>query len=67
MLAGMMNNEFGAQSRVNGFPVRTRGYENGKLGNSEQSVSQWREEDIPASMFEVPASYKQKQMPMGDQ
>jgi hypothetical protein len=67
MLAGMMNSEFGAQSRVNGFPVRTRGYENGKLGVSEQSVSLWREEDIPASMFEVPAGYTQKQMPMGGQ
>jgi hypothetical protein len=67
MLAGMMNNEFGAQARVNGFPVRTRGYENGKLGTSEHSVSLWREEDIPASMFEVPAGYTQKQMPMGGQ
>jgi hypothetical protein len=28
-------------------------------------VSVWREEAIPASMFEVPAGYKQKQMPMG--
>jgi hypothetical protein len=67
MLAGMRNNEFGAQARVNGFPVRTRGYENGKLGASENSLSLWREEDIPASMFEVPAGYTQKQMPMGDQ
>ena len=67
MLAGMMSNEFGAQSKVNGFPVRTRGYEDGKLGNTEHSMSVWREEAIPASMFEVPAGYKQKQMPMGDQ
>jgi hypothetical protein len=65
MLAGMMTNEFGAQAKVNGFPVRTRGYENGKLGDTEHNVSVWREEAIPASMFEVPAGYKQKQMPMG--
>ena len=65
MLAGMMSNEFGAQAKVNGFPVRTRAYENGKLGNSEHSMSLWREEAIPASMFEVPAGYKQKSM--GDQ
>jgi hypothetical protein len=65
MLAGMMSNEFGAQAKVNGFPVRTRGYENGKLGNSEHRMSLWREEAIPASMFEVPAGYKQKSM--GDQ
>jgi hypothetical protein len=65
MLAGMMTNEFSAQSKVNGFPVRTRGYENGKLGDDEQLMKVWREEAIPASMFEIPSGYKQKQMPMG--
>jgi hypothetical protein len=65
MLAGMMSNEFGAQSKVNGFPVRSRGYENGKLGDDEQIMKVWREEAIPASMFEIPAGYKRKQMQMG--
>jgi len=65
MLAGMMSNEFSAQAKVNGFPVRTRGYENGVLGNDEQLMKVWREEAIPASTFEIPAGYKQKQMPMG--
>lgn len=65
MLAGMMTNEFSAQSKVNGFPVRTRGYENGKLGDDQQVMKVWREEAIPASMFEIPAGYKQKQMTMG--
>jgi len=65
MLSGMMTNEFGAQAKVNGFPVRSRGYENGQLGDTEHNVRVWREEAIPASMFEVPAGYKQKQMPMG--
>jgi hypothetical protein len=63
----MMSNEFGAQAKVNGFPARSRAYENGKLGDMEQLVSVWREEAIPASMFNVPAGYKQKQMPMGDE
>jgi len=67
MLSGMMTNEFGALAKVNGFPVRTRGYEEGKLGDSEHNMSVWREEAIPASMFSVPAGYKQKQMPVGDQ
>jgi len=62
MLAGVMNNEFGAQAKVNGFPVRSRGYENGKLGDVEQLVKVWREESIPASMFEIPAGYKPKEM-----
>jgi len=65
MMAGMMTNEFSAQSKVNGFPVRSRGYEDGKLGDDEQVMKVWREETIPAATFEIPASYKQKQMPMG--
>jgi hypothetical protein len=59
-LAGMMDTEFDAQAKVNGFPVRTRSYENGKLGADEQIMTVWREEAVPASMFEVPAGYKQK-------
>ena len=65
MLAGTMTNEFSALSKVNGYPVRTRAYDNGKLGDEEQLVKVWREEAIPASMFEIPADYKQKQMPTG--
>jgi hypothetical protein len=67
MLSGMMTNEFGAQSKANGFPVRSRGYEDGRLGDDEQLMKVWREEAIPASMFEIPAGYKKKQMPMGDE
>jgi hypothetical protein len=67
MLSGMMSNEFSAQAKVNGFPARTRGYERGQLGDDEQIMKVWREEAIPASMFEIPAGYKQKQMPMGDE
>jgi hypothetical protein len=61
-LAGMMNTEFDAQSKVNGFPVRTRQYENGKLANEEQVMQLWREEAVPAAMFDVPAGYKKKAM-----
>jgi hypothetical protein len=66
MLAGMMTNEFSAQAKVNGFPVRSRAYESGKLGDEEHLMKVWREEAVPASMFEVPAGYKRKQMPLGD-
>jgi hypothetical protein len=61
-MAGMMDTEFDAQTRVNGFPVRSRSYENGKLGTEEQVMQLWREESIPASMFDVPADYKRKSM-----
>jgi hypothetical protein len=62
MLAGVMSNEFSAQAKVGGFPVRSRAYENGKLGTEEQLVKVWREEAVPASMFEIPAGYKPKKM-----
>jgi len=67
MLAGMMSNEFDAQSKVNGFAVRTVGYEEGKLGTAQQVMRVWREEPIASSMFEIPAGYKQKQMSTGDE
>jgi hypothetical protein len=65
VLSGMMSNEFSASAKVNGYPVRLRAYENGQLGDDEQLMSVWREEAIPASMFEIPAGYTQKQMPVG--
>lgn len=62
-LSGVMSNEFGAQTKVGGFPVRSRSYEDGKLGSEEQLVKVWREQAIPAAMFEIPAGYKPKKMP----
>ena len=62
MLSGVMSNEFSAQAKVGGFPVRSRAYENGKLGDEEQLVKVWREEAVPAAMFEIPAGYKPKKM-----
>jgi hypothetical protein len=61
-LSGVMDTEFDAQAKVNGFPVRTRQYENGRLAQEEQVMQVWREEAVPASMFDVPAGYKQKTM-----
>jgi len=65
MLAGMMGNEFSAHVKTNGYPVRLRSYENGKLAPEETLMKVWREEAVPASMFEIPAGYKLKQMSMG--
>ena len=65
MLSGSMSNEFSAHVKTGGFPVRSRPYDNGKLGDTEQLLKVWREEAIPASTFEIPKGYKQKQMPMG--
>lgn len=62
MLSGLMSNEFSAQEKINGFPVRSRDYENGKLGDTERVMSVWREEAVPSSLFEVPAGYRKKSM-----
>jgi hypothetical protein len=62
MLAGMMGNEFSAHVKTNGYPVRLRNYEDGKLAPEETLLKVWREENIPASQFEIPAGYKLKQM-----
>jgi Domain of unknown function (DUF4412) len=65
MLAGMMGNEFAAHVQTNGYPVRMRSYENGRLAPEETLMKTWREEAVPAAMFEVPAGYQHKQMPTG--
>jgi len=66
MLAGMMHNEFSALAKVNGYPVRQRAYDDrGKLEDQETVVKVWREETIAASMFDIPAGYKQKPLAMG--
>jgi hypothetical protein len=65
MLAGMMSSEFSALVKANGFPVRRQVYEGGKLSDQETLMKVWREEAVPASMFEIPAGYKAKQMAMG--
>jgi hypothetical protein len=62
MLSGMMSNEFAAQEKINGFPVRSRDYENGKLSDVERLMSVWRDENIPAATFEIPAGYRKKSM-----
>jgi hypothetical protein len=62
MLAGLMSNEFAAQEKINGFPVRSRDYENGRLADIERLMSVWREENIPAATFDIPASYRKKTM-----
>ena len=55
----------GQGERFPGALARSMKTASSAMPNSCMSV--WREEAIPASMFEVPAGYKQKQMPMGDE
>jgi hypothetical protein len=65
ILDGAMMNEFNALTKINGYPLRSRDYDNGKLGDTERLVKVWREESFPASMFEVPAGYRKETNPLG--
>jgi hypothetical protein len=53
-----------AYSDIQGYPVRTRTYDgSGKFQPTENILTKWETESIPASAFEVPAGYKKMQMP----
>ena len=53
-----------ARTSVNGYPVRTRGFDaSGKLRGTETVLTKWVEEALPASAFDIPAGYKKQEMP----
>ncbi|MEO8064452.1 MAG: DUF4412 domain-containing protein [Pseudomonadota bacterium] len=53
-----------AYAAINGYPVRTRYYESdGKFRATENVMTKWVAETLPASTFEVPAGYKKMEMP----
>ena len=52
-----------ARTAINGYPVRTRRYANGKPSGTETVLKTWNEEALAASLFEVPAGYKKQDMP----
>lgn len=49
-------------AKINGIPVLTRDFENGKASR-ETRLSVIRSESVPASTFEVPKGYKERKMP----
>jgi hypothetical protein len=49
-------------AKINGVPILTRDFEGGKA-TSETRLTAIRSESVPASMFEVPAGYKERKMP----
>jgi hypothetical protein len=53
-----------AYASINGYPVRTRYFDgSGKFRPTENILTKWVIESIPASSFQVPAGYKKMQMP----
>ena len=71
--AGMRKNVPGAAEQVkarngiDGYPVRSRPYFNGKPQGVESVLKSWTETNIPAATFEIPAGYKKKAPPsMGE-
>lgn len=51
-----------AIGEVRGFPVLTREFSNGRATGRETRVREWREQDVPASQFEVPAGYRKRDL-----
>jgi hypothetical protein len=49
-------------ARMNGYPVLTRDYANGKPNGKERRLVAWREEAVAAAKFDVPAGYKKREM-----
>ncbi len=47
-----------AMEKLNGYPVLTRDFANGKPAGTERRMTEWREEPVPAAQFAVPAGYK---------
>ena len=53
-----------ARKAVNGFPVRVRHFDAaGKPRGTETVLTQWVEESLPGSTFEIPAGYTKKELP----
>jgi hypothetical protein len=55
--------EIKVRNSIDGYPVRTRTYLNGKPTDSENVLKSWSEEAIPAVMFDVPKGYTRREMP----
>lgn len=53
------------RNSIDGYPVRSRAYVDGKPQGIESVLKSWTETTIPASAFTVPAGYKKKALPMG--
>ena len=51
------------RSSIDGYPIRSRPYVNGKLLGTENVMKSWTEVSLPASTFTVPSGYKKKEMP----
>lgn len=50
-----------ARSAINGYPVRVRRIEGGVPAATETILRSWKEESLPASLFEIPAGYKKRE------
>jgi hypothetical protein len=62
MAQSAATNTWADLAKINGIPILTREFENGKA-TSETRVSVIRSESVPASTFEVPKGYKERKMP----
>jgi hypothetical protein len=55
-------NDFEALTKLDGFPVLTREFEQGKPTGDETHVKTWREEAVAPDRFEVPRDYRKRDL-----
>ncbi|HYM35723.1 MAG TPA: DUF4412 domain-containing protein, partial [Steroidobacteraceae bacterium] len=64
---GMFDNSLressAAYAKINGFPIVTRAYKDGKLAPEQTVVKTWKQQSIDAAKFEIPADYTKQEMP----
>jgi hypothetical protein len=60
---GWIESRLALAQKINGFPVSTRDYVDGKLADTADIVKVWQKQPIAASQFVIPADYKQIGVP----
>jgi hypothetical protein len=50
-------------AKINGIPIMTRTYVDGKLSPEQFIVKTWKQQPIDAAKFEVPADYAKQEIP----
>ena len=57
-----MRDQFALWQKLNGYPLAARAYSAGKIDPNETIVKTWQSQNVPASMFEIPANYTKRDL-----
>lgn len=57
-----MRDQFALWQKLNGYPLAARAYSASKIDPNETIVKTWQSQNVPASMFEIPANYTKRDL-----